>query len=46
MGKEIRLNALDLFAGAGGFSAGVEQAGIDVKLMNIITLIPKCWLMT
>lgn len=30
MGKEIRLNALDLFAGAGGFSAGVEQAGIDV----------------
>lgn len=30
MGKEIKLNALDLFAGAGGFSAGVEQAGIDV----------------
>lgn len=30
MGKEIKLNALDLFAGAGGFSAGVEQAGIKV----------------
>lgn len=30
MGKKIKLNALDLFAGAGGFSAGVEQAGINV----------------
>lgn len=30
MGEKIKLNALDLFAGAGGFSAGVEQAGINV----------------
>ena len=30
MGKKIKLNALDLFAGAGGFSAGMEQAGINV----------------
>ena len=30
MGKKIKLNALDLFAGAGGFSEGIEQAGINV----------------
>jgi DNA-cytosine methyltransferase len=30
MGKENKLNAIDLFAGAGGFSLGMEQAGINV----------------
>ena len=30
MGKKKQLNALDLFAGAGGFSEGVENAGANV----------------
>ena len=30
MGQKRKLNALDLFAGAGGFSLGMEKAGINV----------------
>ncbi len=30
MGKKIQINALDLFAGAGGFSTGMEHAGFNV----------------
>lgn len=30
MGEKTQLNALDLFAGAGGFSQGIESAGVNV----------------
>lgn len=30
MGRKKQLNALDLFAGAGGFSQGITQAGVNV----------------